>query len=70
VLDNGLRSQGVLIAALAEGRMTYCQFATEDKKLTEGFLKDAGSLARKFWQVRTEDYQRSHPIAGPTPYQR
>jgi len=70
VMDNGLRSQNVLISALAEGHLTYCQFATENKKLTEGFLKDAGSLARKFWQVRTEDYERSHPGSGPTPYQR
>lgn len=70
VMDNGLRSQNVLISALADGRLSYCQFATENARLTKGFLTDAGSLARKFWEIRVEDYTRSHPGSGPTPYQR
>lgn len=45
VMDNALRSQAVLISVLAEGRLTYCQFATEDKDLTENVVRETKALS-------------------------
>lgn len=68
VLDNGLRGQSALIANLAEGRMTYCQFATEAKALTEDLVRTAGALHAKIWQARKMDFTLSHPSDIGNPY--
>lgn len=68
VVDNGLRSQSVLISNLAEGRMTYCQFAAEDKDLTQGFLKEATTRKRVLLWTMSQDYALSHPDALHNPY--
>jgi hypothetical protein len=61
-MDNGLRAQSVLIANLAEGHLTYCQFATQDKLLTEGVLHEAIALRRDISATEDEEFSLSHRI--------
>jgi hypothetical protein len=68
VLDNGLRSQSALIANLAGGRLTYCQFATEAKALTDDLVREAGSLQMKILQARKLDWGLSHSGEIGNPY--
>ena len=56
VLRDGARVGGVLIAALADGQMSYCQFAARDRDLTEAVLREGAAL-------RTEI--DPHPQRGP-----
>lgn len=44
LLDDGLKRSTALISDLADGKMTYCQFAEADKALTESVIAEAGPL--------------------------
>jgi len=68
VLDNGLRGQSAMVANLAEGRLTYCKFATEVKALTDELVREGGALQAKIWNARSLDWYLSHRGEIGNPY--
>jgi hypothetical protein len=62
--DNGLRTQTVLISNLADGRLTYCQFATLDKALTQDIVRQAAALRRSMREERQMLYNITHRDIG------
>lgn len=66
VMDNGLRGQAVLISNLAEGRLSYCQFATQDKDLTEGVLQEASLLRAEVHREMRAEYSLDRVWTTPS----
>lgn len=66
VMDNGLRSQLVLISSLAEGRISYCQFAVEDKNLTNGVLREAAALRSDVGREIQQESSLAHNWTFPS----
>ncbi len=56
VTDNALRSQSVLIEKLADGDLTYCQFAEFDKEWTENTVRQIDAIRRELRQVAAWEY--------------
>lgn len=63
VLDNALRGQSVLIDKLADGVLTYCQFAEVDKEWTDVTVKKTGKIRHDLLQVLLWE----HNWGGPRP---